>query len=110
MKGEQELAHWVYRIDGETGQASVVTRELKGPNGLCFSPDEKLLYIIESRVVPNRMIHVYEMDPDGRGIGRGLVFYDVGAGTIDGMRAYCDGNLQCVWDMGNNDLDHVLVF
>src|ERR1700681_3537908 len=86
-KAEQELPHSVYRIDGATGQASVVTRELKGPNGLCFSPDEKLLYIIESRGVPNRMIHVYEMDPDGRGIGRGRVFYDAGAGTIDGMRA-----------------------
>jgi gluconolactonase len=44
LKAEQELPHSVYRIDGVTGQASVVTRDLKGPNGLCFSPDEKLLY------------------------------------------------------------------
>jgi gluconolactonase len=55
------------------------------------------------------MIHVYEMDPDGRGIGRGRVFYDAGAGTIDGMRADVDGNLWCGWGMGNDELDGVMV-
>ena len=110
LKAEQELPHSVYRIDGVTGEASVVTRDLKGPNGLCFSPDEKLLYIIESRGVPNRMIHVYEMDPDGREIGRGRVFHDAGAGTIDGMRADVDGNLWCGWGMGDPELDGVVVY
>jgi gluconolactonase len=109
IKAEQELPHSVYRIDGETGEASVVTRDLKGPNGLCFSPDEKLLYIIESRGVPNRLIHVYEMDADGRGIGRGRVFHDAGVGTIDGMRADVDGNLWCGWGMGSDELDGVVV-
>src|SRR6202042_3804468 len=109
IKAEQELPHSVYRIDGVTGEASVVTRELKGPNGLCFSPDEKLLYIIESRGVPNRLIHVYEMEDDGRTLGQGRVFHDAGVGTIDGMRADIDGNLWCGWGMGNDELDGVMV-
>src|ERR1700733_5645856 len=108
-KAEQELPHSVYRIDGATGETSVVTRDLKGPNGLCFSPDEKLLYIIESRGVPNRLIHVYEMQPDGRSIGTGRVFFNAGVGTIDGMRADVDGNLWCGWGMGNDELDGVMI-
>jgi gluconolactonase len=108
-KAEQELPHSVYRIDGATGVASVVTRELKGPNGLCFSPDEKLLYVIESRGVPGKLIHVYDMSADGRSIGKGRVFFDAGTATIDGMRADIDGNLWCGWGMGSDALDGVRV-
>lgn len=108
-KAEPELPHSVYRIDGETGEATVVTRELKGPNGLCFSPDEKRLYIIESRGVPDKRIHVFEMQPDGRTIGPGRVFFNAGTQTIDGMRADIDGNLWCGWGMGSDELDGVVV-
>ena len=46
---EQEMPQRVYRIDGKTGKATVVTDGLiKRPNGLAFSPDEKKLYVIES--------------------------------------------------------------
>src|SRR5437764_9169451 len=49
---ESELPQSVYRIDGKTGQATVVTSgEVKRPNGLAFSPDEKRLYIVESGTV-----------------------------------------------------------
>ncbi|ANN77526.1 SMP-30/gluconolactonase/LRE family protein [Bordetella flabilis] len=109
VKAEQELPHSVYRIDGITGAVSVVTRDLKGPNGLCFSPDERRLYIIESRGVPNRLIHVYEVAADGRTLGPGRVFHDAGPGTIDGMRADIDGNLWCGWGMGSDELDGVMV-
>jgi gluconolactonase len=108
-KAEPELPHSVYRIDGQTGETTVVTRDLKGPIGLCFSPDEKLLYIIESRGVPDRLIHVYQMEPDGRTPGRGRVFFNAGTQTIDGMRADIDGNLWCGWGMGSDELDGVVV-
>src|ERR1700694_1778749 len=42
-KAEPELDMNVYRIDGQTGKASVVAEGILGPNGLCFSPDEKIL-------------------------------------------------------------------
>jgi len=37
----------VYRIDGETDKISRVVGDLTGPTGLCFSPDEKGLYVVE---------------------------------------------------------------
>jgi gluconolactonase len=47
-----ELPGNVYRLDPETKQATVVAGSVQGPNGLCFSPDETKLYIIESRAKP----------------------------------------------------------
>ena len=35
------------------------------PNGLCLSPDEDVLYIVESRGVPNRRILAYDVAEDG---------------------------------------------
>jgi gluconolactonase len=52
-KAESEIDMNVYRIDGATGKASIVAEGILGPNGLCFSPDEKILYIVESRGVPS---------------------------------------------------------
>ena len=43
-KSEPELpVTCVYRIDGRTGQVTVVADDIRGPNGLCFSPDETRL-------------------------------------------------------------------
>ena len=109
VKASPELPHSVYRIDGQTGRSTLITDQLNGPNGLCFSPDEKRLYIIESRARPNRLIHVYDMLDDGRKIGNGRLFLDAGAGTIDGVRADIDGNLWCGWGMGTEELDGVMV-
>src|SRR5579883_2035956 len=43
----EELPGNVYRLDPRTGRATIVADGLNCPNGLCFSPDEKLLYIVE---------------------------------------------------------------
>ena len=110
-KAEPELAQGVYRIDGESGDASLVAADVLGPNGLCFSPDEKILYIVESRGVPNRKILAYDVAGNGREIANKRVLIDAGpAGTPDGMRCDIDGNLWCGWGMGTAALDGVLVF
>ncbi|MDX1539970.1 MAG: SMP-30/gluconolactonase/LRE family protein, partial [Geminicoccaceae bacterium] len=80
-KAESELGQAVYRIDGDTGEASVVADDVLGPNGLCFSPDERLLYIVESRGVPNRNILVYDVDAGGRTISNKRVLIDAEGGT-----------------------------
>jgi len=108
-KHPEELPHAVYRYDPATGHAEMVTDQLKGPNGLCFSPDESLLYIIESRGVPNRMIKSYPVKSDGKTLGNEDIFLDAGAGTIDGMRADIDGNLWCGWGMGSTEMDGVRI-
>ena len=110
-RADPELGQNVYRLDGETGEASIVADDILGPNGLCFSPDEKILYIVESRGVPYRKILAYDVVGDGREIVNKRVLIDAGpGGTPDGMRCDVDGNLWCGWGMGSEELDGVFVF
>ncbi len=109
-KAESEVAQAIYRIDGESGEAAVVTDDVLGPNGLCFSPDERLLYVVELRGVPNRKILAFDVAADGRAITGKRVLIDAEGGTPDGMRCDVDGNLWCGWGMGSEALDGVLIF
>ena len=105
----QELPANVYRVDGRTGQATVVAGDINGPNGLAFSPDETKLYVVESRATP-RKIRVFDVVADGAKLANGRVLIDAGPGTPDGFRCDVDGNLWCGWGMGDPDLDGVRVF
>ena len=109
-KAEPELDMNVYRIDGATGKATIVAEGVLGPNGLAFSPDEKILYVIESRGVPTRKILAYDVSPSGDKLSNKRVFVDAGPGTPDGFRIDIDGNLWCGWGMGDPELDGVVVF
>ena len=97
-------------IDGATRKATIVAEGVLAPNGLCFSPDEKILYIVESRGVPNRKILAYDVSPAGNSISNKRVLIDAGPGTPDGMRCDIDGNLWCGWGMGDPKLDGIMVF
>jgi gluconolactonase len=81
-----------------------------GPNGLAFSPDENILYLVESRGMPNRKILAYDVIDGGRKLANKRVHIDAGPGTPDGMRCDVDGNLWCGWGMGSAELDGVMVF
>lgn len=107
---EQELAQNVYRIDPITGALAAVATDVSGPNGLCFSPDESRLYLVESRAMPNRLIVAYDVVDGGTRIDNRQVFIDAGPGTPDGFRCDIDGNLWCGWGMGTEELDGVRVF
>jgi gluconolactonase len=100
----------VYRIDGATGEATAVAVDLRAPNGLAFSPDEKILYVVESRATPNRVILAFDVVDAGRALANKRVFIDAGPGTPDGFRVDIDGNLWCGWGMGSAELDGVMVF
>lgn len=101
----------VYRVDGSTGEISVVADDVLGPNGLAFSPDESILYIVESRGVPTRKILAFDVSPDGRSLSNKRILIDAGpGGTPDGFRVDVDGNLWCGWGMGSEELDGVMVF
>jgi gluconolactonase len=105
-----ELPTNVYRVEPGTGRIGVVAGDINRPNGLCFSPDEKLLYVIEAGLTP-RVIRVYDVSGDGTKIanGRTLITAEPN-GTPDGMRVDVDGNLWVGWGMGAADLDGVVVF
>src|ERR1700738_1521345 len=109
-QAESEIDANVYRIDGATGKATIVAAGVLGPNGLCFSPAEKILYVVESRGVPNRKILAYDVAAGGDKISNKRVFIDAGPGTPDGMGSDIDGNLWCGWGMGDPELDGVVVY
>ena len=107
-RAESEIAAAVWRLDPRTGEARVVTDAVAGPNGLCFSPDERLLYVVESRARP-RTIRVFPVADDGRvGDGRVLISADDG-GAADGIRCDVEGNIWAGWGTGE-PLDGVAVF
>jgi gluconolactonase len=105
---EPELPTSVYRIDGKTGRATVVTDEVPRPNGLCFSPDETRLYVVASGPRP-REIRVFDVVGGGTRLARGRLFVNAGPGIPDGMRCDTDGNLWCGWGGGEGH-DGVAVF
>lgn len=107
-KAEPELPTNVYRLD-TSGKATVVAEDINQPNGLAFSPDESILYIVESRSVPRKIL-AYDV-VDGRTLANRRVLIDAGPkGTPDGFRVDMDGNLWCGWGMGEAGLDGVHVF
>jgi gluconolactonase len=97
---EAELPMNVYRIDGRTGKASVVCSDVDRPNGLCFSPDEHRLYVVESGGTPRR-IHVFDVSDDGTQLANGRIFVTCEPGeTPDGFRCDEDGNVWAGWGNG----------
>ncbi len=97
----------VYRVDA-SGAIELAIAGINQPNGLAFSPDEKILYVVESRSDPRKIL-AYDI-VDGRKAVNGRVFIDAGPGTPDGFRVDVDGNLWCGWGMGEAGLDGVHIF
>src|SRR3569623_1095596 len=106
---ESELPRNVYRVDGKSGAMTVVADGINAPNGRAFSPDEKILYIVESRSEPRRIL-AFDVAASGDKISNGRIVIDAGpGGTPDGFRCDIDGKLWCGWGM-TAELDGVRVF
>jgi gluconolactonase len=84
----------VYRVSPDLGTVNLLTRDLFLPNGLAFSPDEKILYIGDSR---RREIHAFDVAPNGLTLNQTQrVFVDLKGpepGGPDGFKVDADGNL-----------------
>jgi gluconolactonase len=108
-KGELLLKEAVYRIDARTGRIDKLTDEIFKPNGLCFSPDYKKLYVADTGAThypdATKNIKVWDIQ-DGRTLRNGREFASMqtefvtstgetksGAGLADGIRADEDGNI-----------------
>jgi gluconolactonase len=93
---EFELATAVYRLNPDTGEATIATDELEKPNGLCFSPDYSKLYITDTGASHKpghpRQIMVYDV-VEGAQLVNGRLFCDMGQGSADGIRCDVDGNI-----------------
>jgi gluconolactonase len=104
-----ELPTNVYRWDPKSQKLAVVAGDINRPNGLAFSPDEKLLYIIEAGTNPRNVLQ-YDVVDGGTRLSNKRSIIEVGAGTPDGFKVDIEGNLWMGWGMGAEGLDGVSVF
>jgi gluconolactonase len=105
-----ELPTNVYRLDPASGRLEVAAGDIARPNGLCFSPDERRLYVVEAGVTP-RVIRAYDVADKSAKLANGRVLITAEPnGTPDGLRCDVDGNLWIGWGMGTEALDGVSVF
>ena len=90
-------ASHVYRYDPATGACTAVTSDFVKPNGLAFSPDERLLYIADtgSTHVKHGPRHIrrFTVGSDGKTLSGGEVFATCDPGVFDGFRLDVAGNL-----------------
>lgn len=94
---DPELPHAVYRLHPDSGELRQVVTDLAGPNGLAFSPDERVLYVVESRARPHRLIWAYDVGADGELSNRRLAVDADGPGALDGIAVDVQGHLWCGW-------------
>jgi gluconolactonase len=107
-KATPELPYRVYRIDPRTGQITVAVGDMERPNGLCFSPGESRLYVVDT---PGgvKTTHVYDVVDDGTRLANGRVFFDASPGYADGIRCDTEGNVWAGFSGGEGE-DGVAVF
>lgn len=111
-KAKFELPANVYRLDPETREVTVVAGDMIKPNGICFSPDAKKLYIVDTGPTERGVrhpIHVYDVE-DGKRLKNGRLFVDMSPGSSDGIRCDVDGNLWSAAGWGPDGFNGVHVF
>jgi gluconolactonase len=89
-----ELPHAVYRLP-PGGPLQRVLDDLKGPNGLAFSPDESELYVVESRAEPHRRLWAWRVGADGALANKRLVIDAADGGALDGIAIDAQGHIWC---------------
>ena len=94
--GEQELDfQGVYRIAPDGKTLTVVARDFVNPNGLVFTPDEKVLYINDTEL---GHIRAFDVAADGS-LSNGRIFIADAPGA-DGMKVDLEGNVYCACKLG----------
>jgi gluconolactonase len=112
---ERELDFSGVHIIAPDGNQSVGTTETEYPNGLAFSPDEKILYVaitrLDSRcleekekkqVCEHQLIRAFDVAPDGS-LSNNRVFANMHSaedGVPDGMKVDVEGNVYCTGPEG----------
>jgi gluconolactonase len=84
----------VYRFDTETSSLTLLVDDFLKPNGICFSGDEKLLYVNDTI---EQHIRVFEVQKDGL-LANGRLFARLegsAPGVADGMKVDSAGHVYC---------------
>jgi gluconolactonase len=120
-KGELHIKEAVYRIDPKTAKIDLLTDEIFKPNGLCFSPDYKKVYVVDTGAshYPQapRNIKVWDVI-DGKRLSKGTEFVSMKLktkdgelfGGSDGIRADVDGNVWSSAGWAGAGYDGVHIF
>ena len=95
LRADKEIKEAVYRVDPKTKRMEMITDEMDGPNGICFSPDYKRLYVADTGT--GREIRVWDLDGMTIRNGKRFIQLDIpGTGApsfADGIRCDVDGNI-----------------
>ncbi len=95
-KDKAELPTRVYRLDPSSGQAKVAAEGIDRPNGLAFSPDEKILYVVDSGATHGGRANIRAFTVEGDRLTGDRVFAEgFSPGFTDGVRTDVDGNVWC---------------
>lgn len=92
---QRQPVQGVYRLDAQTGILHCEIDDIVAPNGLVFSPDERILYVVDSS--DNRDIKVFDVDSSG-GISGGKLFASCRTSSQagpDGLTVDDQGNVYC---------------
>lgn len=113
---EPERPHAVYRLDAKSGRLDCVIDDLAAPNGLAFSPDGAVLYVVESRAKPQRLVWAYDVR-DGTTLANKRLHLDAGGpGAFDGIAVDTEGRIWAGFgsdgsaEVKAEELDGVRVF
>ncbi|HJT36294.1 MAG TPA: SMP-30/gluconolactonase/LRE family protein [Pirellulales bacterium] len=118
-KGDLQLKEAVYRIDAKSGKLEKLTDEIYKPNGLCFSPDYKKLYVADTGAshYPDAPHNIKVWDVvDGVKLAHAREFASMKLdgfdrpGMADGIRADIDGNIWSSAGWVGDGYDGVHIF
>jgi gluconolactonase len=109
-----ELPTSVYHIDAQSGKLTKLTDEIKKPNGVCFSPDYRILYVADTAPThfpgEKAKIIAWDVQDNGRKLTNRREFAVQDKGFHDGIRADVDGNIWCGTGFGGEGVDGVHVY
>lgn len=96
----------VYRFDPQTNELTVVCTTALKPNGLCFSPDERVFYLADTGASHQpdwpRRIFALDVGADGKTLSNERIFATIEQGLADGFRCDEQGNL---WTSAGNGVN-----
>lgn len=114
-RGELYIKEAVYRID-TNGSMTKVTDDIFKPNGLCFSPDYKKLYVADTGAThyPEAPREIKVWDVEGKTLKNGRTFasmvWNGRGGLADGIRMDVDGNVWASSGWVGDGYDGVQIF
>ena len=111
-KASLEIKEAIYRIDGKTSKMELLSDDGYKPNGLCFSPDYKKLYVADTGGPTPRGIDVYDIDGAKLKHRRRFCSMELNgkSGSSDGIRCDTDGNVWSAAGWVGDGYDGVHVF